>query len=420
MTPRSDAATSRERSTHRTLAAAVLTIVVGTMPVWLVGGLAFQITVELGFSAEGLGLAVAVFFGASALCSVPAGQLVQRWGPRFGMVSTGVLGACSLAGLAVADGLTSLLLCVGVAGVANSTCQPSANQSLTTGAALRRQGLAFGIKQAAIPVSTLVAGLAVPLIALTVGWRWAFLVALAGPLLLVLVAVRGRTGVRADGQEGGHAGDQLDGDVQAARPGRSSIVRPVPMIVLAAAGVLGAAAANSFGAFVVDSTISSGVTAGVAGVALAVGSLAGIGARIFWGWSADRRTGGHLRMVAVLMAGGAVLVGGLAVADDPVLLVVLVVAICCTGWSWPGLFSFAIVVRNPGAAASASGFLMTGIYAGGVVGPLAFGVTVDRAGYGPAWIAAGLTLLCAATLVLVGRHVLRQDVRRPASSLAHT
>lgn len=403
------------RSTRRTLAAAVLTIVVGTMPVWLVGGLAFQITVELGLSAEGLGLAVAVFFGASAVCSVLAGQLVQRWGSRFGMVSTGMLSALSLAGLAVADSVTSLLVCVGVAGVANSTCQPSANQSLTTGAALRRQGLAFGIKQAAIPVSTLLAGLAVPLIALTVGWRWVFLVALAGPLLLVLVAI-----VEAGGRGCVDGRGQVNGHVQAARPGRSSVVRPVPMIVLAAAGGLGAAAANSFGAFVVDSTIRSGVSAGVAGSALAAGSVAGIGARILFGWSADRRTGGHLRVVTVLMAGGAVLIGGLAVADDPVLLVVLVVAIYCTGWGWPGLYSFAIVVRNPAAAASASGFLMTGIYTGGVVGPLAFGITVHRTGYGPAWIAAALTLLCAATLVLVGRRMLRQDVPQPASSLAHT
>src|SRR5690606_13019603 len=36
-----------------------------------------------------------------------------------------------------------------------------------------RHGLAFGTKEASIPAATLTAGLAVPLIALTLGWRWA-------------------------------------------------------------------------------------------------------------------------------------------------------------------------------------------------------------------------------------------------------
>lgn len=406
MTDRSDPDARRVVSTRRTLAAATLAITVGTLPVWLVGGLAFQMTTELGFSVDGLGLAVAVFFAASAACSVPAGHLVQRWGPRFGMASTSGLSGAALVGLAVADSLTTLVIWVGVAGVANSTCQPSANLSLTTGAAPRRQGLAFGIKQAAIPVATLVAGLAVPLVALTAGWRWAFVAALAGPLTLLLVAFR-TTG---------------RGRVDVTQPHHALVTAPLAMVVLALAGGLGAAAANSFGAFVVDSAISAGATAGVAGLALAAGSVAGIGARVFWGWSADRRTGGHLRVVALLMAAGSALLAGLAVASDPAVLVVLVVAVYCLGWGWPGLYSFAIVARNPAAAASASGFLMTGIYAGGVAGPLAFGLTVHRAGYDAAWVGAALTMACAAALVLVGRRLLRQHIGRPApsSSLAHT
>ena len=45
-----------------------------------------------------------------------------------------------------------------------------------------RQGLSFGVKQAAIPVSTLLAGAAVPTVALTVGWRWAFVAAAVAAL----------------------------------------------------------------------------------------------------------------------------------------------------------------------------------------------------------------------------------------------
>ena len=51
-----------------------------------------------------------------------------------------------------------------------------------------RQGLSFGVKQAAIPVSTLLAGAAVPTVALTLGWRWAFV--LGGLRAMAALAAR--------------------------------------------------------------------------------------------------------------------------------------------------------------------------------------------------------------------------------------
>ena len=55
-----------------------------------------------------------------------------------------------------------------------------------------RLGLSFGIKQAAIPIATLLAGVAVPTVALTVGWRWAYLIGAGLALLALLIAPAGR------------------------------------------------------------------------------------------------------------------------------------------------------------------------------------------------------------------------------------
>ena len=52
--------------------------------------------------------------------------------------------------------------------------QPAANLLLARAVPADRQGLAFGIKQSAIPAAAMLGGLAVPSIALTWGWRWAF------------------------------------------------------------------------------------------------------------------------------------------------------------------------------------------------------------------------------------------------------
>ncbi len=68
-------------SPARVAAGAVATTVACVIPVFLVGGLAVQMGRELHFSPAGLGLAVSIYFGVSALASVPSGTLVERYGP---------------------------------------------------------------------------------------------------------------------------------------------------------------------------------------------------------------------------------------------------------------------------------------------------------------------------------------------------
>ena len=73
--------------------------------------------------------------------------------------------------------------------------QLASNTSLSRQVPAGRQGLSFGVKQAAIPVSTLLAGAAVPVVALTVGWRWAFVLAACW-----LAAIGSCRPVNADGE----------------------------------------------------------------------------------------------------------------------------------------------------------------------------------------------------------------------------
>jgi MFS family permease len=157
---------------------ALTTTIAVSIPVFLVGGLAVQVGEELDFSPAGLGLAVSAYFGASALASVPAGALVERYGSTRIARSGIALAAVSLIAVAAfARSLWTLVAILALGAAANAMGQLASNTSLSRHVPARRQGLTFGIKQAAIPVSTLLAGAAVPVVALTVGWRWAFVLA---------------------------------------------------------------------------------------------------------------------------------------------------------------------------------------------------------------------------------------------------
>src|SRR2546430_2545466 len=168
MAPPVDRAT---RPRHAVMAAigSVTTTVVSVMPVFLVGGLAVQISRDLRLTRVDLGLAVAVYFGATALGSLPVGVLVERLGSaRTGRAAVLLAGGSMLAIALAARSGPSLLALLALAATANSLGQLSSNASLAQWVPPRRHGISFGAKQSAIRLSTLLAGLAVPAVALTV------------------------------------------------------------------------------------------------------------------------------------------------------------------------------------------------------------------------------------------------------------
>jgi MFS family permease len=384
LTPAPDTTATRP---VRVSAGAIATTVACVLPVFLVGGLAVQLGDDLGFSPAGLGLAVSVYFGVGALASVPSGALTERYGPAV-VARAGILlsAGCLLAVAVLARSYPILLALLALSGTANALGQLASNAALARHVPARRQGLSFGAKQAAIPVSTLLAGAAVPTIALTVGWRWAF-VAAACAALAALPSV-------PDG---------------APVPGRRATVRAgggtAGLVVVGMAATLASAAANALGTFVVDSSVGRGLAPGLAGLTLTLGSAVCVAARVGAGWLADRRATGHVALIAAMLVVGAAGLGLLAVAG-PLPLVAGVLLGFGLGWAWPGLMNFAVVRLHPRAPAAATSITQTGVYAGGCLGPLGLGATAAHAGYPTMWTVAAVSMLLAAALMLAGSRLL--------------
>jgi MFS family permease len=377
-----------------TLGATTITVAC-VVPVFLLGGLAVQVGAELGFSPAGLGLAVSIYFGVSALTSVPAGALVERFGAAVTARTAVVLAATCLLSIGLAARSYPVLVMLLAAGAAaNGLGQLAANAFLAQVPA-RRQGLSFGIKQSAIPAATLLAGASVPAVALTVGWRWAFgLAALAAAGGLALVPPERRA-----------APDRERAAAPLASLYRSEAVGALVVIGMAVA--LGAATAGSLGTFLVDSAVNRGLAPGLAGLTLTLGSAACVASRVLGGWLVDRRRRrGDVATVAILLAIGAVGLGLLAV-PGPLPLIAGVLLGFGFGWAFPGLVNVAVVQLHPHAPAAATSITQTGVYTGGCVGPLAFGAVAASAGYPVAWLGSAVAMLLGAALMLVGRHLLR-------------
>ncbi|GAA2220068.1 MFS transporter [Micromonospora olivasterospora] len=376
-------------------AGAVATTVACVLPVFLVGGLAVQLGADLGLSPAGLGLAVSVYFGVGALASVPSGALVERLGPAVAARAGIVLSAGSmLAVAALARSYPVLVALLALGAAANALGQLASNAALVRHVPARRQGLSFGVKQAAIPVSTLLAGLAVPTIAVTAGWRWAFLAGAAAALAALPAVPR-----------------------EEARPARPAGAKRAgggtwALVAVGVAATLAAAAANALGTFLVDSAADRGLPPGLAGLTLTLGSAVCVLARVGAGWLADRRDGGHVAVIAGMLVVGAAGLVLLAVSGTAPLVAGVLLGFGL-GWAWPGLMNFAVVRLHPAAPAAATSITQTGVYAGGCLGPLALGATAAGFGYPTMWLAAAVAMLLAAALMLTATRLLPNPTRTP-------
>jgi predicted MFS family arabinose efflux permease len=377
------------------LVAANLGTVAGIFPAFLVGAIAVQAGAELGFAERQLGALLAVPFLAAALTSTVSGRRVERSGPARSLRFTSVAAAAVMLGLASVRSVPELAVGLAAAGALNAMAQPAANLLVARGIDPRRQGLAFGLKQSAMPGATLLAGFTVPVIALTVGWRWAFV---AGSAMAVAAAVV-------------MPSEPAPRPTRATRNGpRARPDAPLSALVVLACGVgLCAASAGALAGFLVSAGVHSGLREADAGWLLMGGSAVGIVARITLGARADGRTGGQLRLVAGLLVGGAAAFALLSRSDSAALLLATPLAFGL-GWSWPGLFNFSVVRNNPSAPAAATGVTQTGTYLGAMAGPLIFGWVVDTWSYQQAWLLGSCWYLAGAAAMLLGRHLLRRAV----------
>ena len=380
---------------------ALVAAVFGSMPAFLTGIMAVLLREDLGFGERDLGAAISIFFGAAAIGSVPAGQLVERIGAQAGLLIGAAGTAVTLAGIGLlAHSWGQLVLWLVLGGAALSFTQPASNLALTQGVRFGRLGVAFGLKQSAIPAATLLGGAALPLVGLTLGWRWAFggMALLTASYLVAMVLRR-----------------LPPGTPTAAAPHGDAAAKHV--LVLALSGALGMAAGNSLGSFFVEYAVSSGIDIGDAGVWLVVGSLGSIVARVLWGWLADRRDGRNLGFIMALMGIGALSFVVLALSPWPAVLAASTFIAFATAWGWPGLMLYTVVRLRRESPAASTGIVLAGTFVGGAVGPVLFGTLIEQVSYQVAWLVAAALLVVAAGCAWIARRLLVAGLAQRRSSV---
>ncbi len=375
-----------------------------TLLQFAVGVLAPFLAADLDLSRTQIGLLTSVLFGVGALGSPIAGPLVDRLGGRRLLLALFAIAGLGVLGVAAAPSYPVVVAAVAFGGVATATTNPVTNALITDHLPVGGRGVVMGVKQSGVQMGSLLAGLALPSLALALGWRGA----LVATALTLLAGIAAAVAVVPPDPVGRAARSQRSASAPTAEERRFGRW-------LAGYALLMGGALAIVGAFVVLYAVEAlGYPEDVAGLAAAVIGLVGVISRVVWGRLAERRA----TVTAPLVALAAAAVVSLALmwgasAGPRSLLWVGVVAYGASAVAWNTVAMLGIVreVRSE-KTGWASGVYQTAFYSGFVVAPLVFGWLVDvTGGYDAGW-GLVLALFVAATALSAAWH--RADRARRA------
>ncbi|HJU81161.1 MAG TPA: MFS transporter [Acidimicrobiia bacterium] len=359
---------------------AILAVVMGvaTFALTVFGVLTSQLIDEFGIARWQVGALVTASSAAGAILSPTIGRLTDRFGGRRSALVNLGLGTLALAALALAPTFGLLVIAALVTGIAQGMANPATNKLISLHVPAGSRGLITGIKQSGVQVGTVLGGLALPLLALAWGWRWA-VATFAGLAAIGLISAF---------------------VIVPHDPGRgtSEVTRekgvPADIIRLAGYGfLLGAGGSALFTYTALYGQETLGYSPAAAGAAVALMGVVGVVSRIAWSHAAERghRYRGSLVWLAALSAVAALLMAAAPAFPPLVWLAAATTGLSASAWNSVGML--AIIFMVPATSAGrASGVVLFGFLAGLGLGAPVFGWSVDALGtYLPGWLtAAGL------------------------------
>ncbi|MFN9211531.1 MAG: MFS transporter [Betaproteobacteria bacterium] len=359
---------------------------------------------DLGVPASMVGTYISLLYLGAATAALAAGGLVLRLGAI--RLSQWALLLCA-GGLLV--GLTPLLAVVAAAalliGLGYGPITPASSHVLARTTPPERRALTFSIKQTGVPAGTALAGIVVPPLAVAFGWQVGVAAVAVARALLALAVQPLRAELDADRDP------QARLSAAALIAALRLVLATPPLRTLAAVSFVFAGMQMCTSSFVVAYLAEEvGLSLVTAGLGLTAASVAGVGARIFWGAVADRWMSPRatLALLGALMAVFAWTAAGFSAAWPLPLLLAACAALGATAIGWNGVYLAEVAhVAAPGQAGLATGGCLFFTYVGVVFCPFLFGVLQRASGsYALAFAIAGG--VCRATAVSL---LVRQKVR---------
>lgn len=371
----------------------VMSMMVLTPPV-----VADQVTALYGLPPETAGVYAAASYVFVAIGTLSTASVIPRVGPlrlSFACIVAGG-GALALFGL---GSLAFVLLATALMGLCYGPLTPAGQQAIANGEPIANLALFLSVRQTAVPLGGVLAGLIVPALVIRSDLETALFIVGGAVTLSGLVAGSLLRIVRQEKRE--------------ERPvARAGFLAPLRLMLGHRALLAMSFASTLYGALqlVVSSLLvvfvmhELGRDLVTAGMMLGISQAAAVCGRIGWGFVADRvgRLRGTLGAIGLGMALACVMAWGLTPASPDWMIAGVAFLLGGTTSGWNGVFLASLMQTVPAAQAgfAASGALLFS-YVGIVLGPPLFGGLAGLAGFPVAFLMLGVLALGGAALCLM-------------------
>ncbi len=354
-----------------------------------------ELATVVGVPASWVGYFIAIVYLGASLNSAVAHLALDRLGAMTASLLAILL--CGAGILAVATGsLPVIALGALLVGTGYGLTNPAGTSILVKATPIAIRATVFSIKQSAVPLGGVVAGALVPWLLAVGGWRMAVagVAALCLAVALALAPLRSRL----------DAAERLASRGQSVSPLRLVLGHPGLRRLAFASFGLSAMQLSITTSLVTTLVVTAGLSLAEAGFLFALAQVASIVSRLAWGAVADILRSARLTLAA--LAAAVTVLAWIAALIQPgwpiAGLALLCIGLGATGIAWNGIFMAEVVhVAPPGTAGAATAGTLACTFAGVVVGPPLFSLTVDIAGaYGPAYAVASIFTMIATCLIL--------------------
>jgi MFS family permease len=362
---------------------------------------------EFGWHESWIGYFAAASVVGSLFMITAGIGLVHRLGGMFALQMSLALGATCLALYIVPSVWLALSVSV-VIGLSNGIANPAGSEVLQRFTPPRHRNFVFSIKQAGVPLGGVIAGLSVPLLVASVGWRWALIVAGAAAIAVIALTVPFRAGI--DPPRDPMVAKRLI----SFRPG--DVVGPLLTVVrqrdLWRVSWVGGLLAFPQAVWVTFAAtylvVGLGMSLAVAGLVFATMQASSVIGRVVMGWFADNVATSTVTLALASVASAlSTIAFGLVSPAWPtwaLLLLAAVAGISVSGWNGVQIAEVARRAPHGLVAETAAGSVIL-VYASNMFGPTSFAAFVALTGrFDYAFMIAGvLTLICLPLLYGIDR-----------------
>ena len=372
------------------------TMAVSTLSFFALAVAASELQAEFAISKFQLGLLGAVNTGVGAILAPASGRFSDKVGGRSAVATTLIFTGVSAVLLAVSPNYIFLLFASAIGGVAQGLGNPATNKAISAGVSEASRGIVTGVKQSGVQASVFIAGVTVPVMSASFGWRSAMW--LTAGITAALTLGLGVVPTREEPTP-----------MDKSQVERS---RKLPMFVtqLAIFGFLLGTIGGGFGRFLpLFAEEAVGLSVEQAGQVFALQGLVAVPARLTAGIVLDRGASAKKMMIMMAVLGaGSLLIVTAASAERPSLIWIGTIIAGLTLGTWNTAANLSMI-RQRENAGIATGRLMFGFLLGLTLGGPLVGWSIDRFDYTPAWLASSALALIAAAVV-----ARRSSPREPA------